>query len=270
MKKKIILIIVVVLVILILISLARVIMTNTQVITDGSLNWLTEKKISHRGIHNNVTIPENSLAGFKESINQGVSIELDVQLSKDKKVMVYHDYNLKRVTGLDEDLINLNYNELEGLRLFNTEEKIPTLKEVLELVDGKTPILIEIKNEGKVGELEAILYEELKEYKGEYAIQAFNPFVLEWFKNNAKEIPRGQLSGGYEGSNLKFYEKFLLSNLLLNFKSKPAFISYKADELPKGIITSLRKSGTPILGWTVTEDNDLEKIYENCDNIIFE
>lgn len=268
MKKKIILIIVVA--IIIIISWARVIMSKTQEITDGSLNWLTEKKISHRGIHDNLTIPENSLAAFKASIDQGVSIELDVQLSKDKKVMVYHDYNLKRVTGLDEDLVNLNYNELESLRLFNTEEKIPMLKEVLELVDGKTPILIEVKNEGKVGELEARLYKELKEYKGEYAIQSFNPFVLEWFKNNAGEIPRGQLAGGYQGSNLKFYEKFLLSNLLLNFKSKPAFISYKADELPKGIVASLRKSGTPILGWTVTKGNDLDKIYENCDNIIFE
>ena len=84
------------------------------------------------------------------------------------------------------------------------------------------------------------------------------------------EIPRGQLAGGYEDSNLKFYEKFLLKNLLLNFKSKPAFISYKAEELPKGIVKSLRKSGTPILGWTITKDSDLDKVYENCDNIIFE
>ena len=268
MKKKIILIMIVALVIVI--SWVRVIMTKTQPITNGSLNWLTEKKISHRGIHNNKDIPENSLKAFEKSIEEGYTIELDVQLSKDKKIMVYHDYNLKRVTGLDEDLANVSYEDLKKLNLLNTEEKIPTLQEVLKIVDGRTPILIEVKNEGKVGELEELLYKELKEYKGEYAVQAFNPFVLEWFKNNAGEIPRGQLAGGYEDSNLKFYEKFLLSNLLLNFKSKPAFISYKVEELPKGIVTSLRKSGTPILGWTVTKDSDLDKVYKNCDNIIFE
>lgn len=268
MKKKIILIIIVALVIAI--SWARIIMTKAKPITDGSLNWLIEKKIAHRGIHNNKDIPENSLKAFKKSIEEGYTIELDVQLSKDKKVMVYHDYNLKRVTGLDEELADVNYEDLKKLSLFDTEEKIPTLQEVFKLVDGKTPLLIEVKNEGKVGELEELLYKELKEYKGEYAVQAFNPFVLEWFKNNAGEIPRGQLAGGYEDSNLKFYEKFLLGNLLLNFKSKPAFISYKAEELPKGIVTSLRKSGTPILGWTITIDSDLDKVYENCDNIIFE
>lgn len=248
----------------------RFLMTRSKPITDGSLKWIIDKKIAHRGIHNNKDIPENSLKAFEESIKGGYTIELDVQLSKDKKIMVYHDYNLKRVTGLDNDLANLNYEELKKLTLFDTKEEIPTLKDVFKLVDGRTPILIEIKNEGKVGELEKILYKELKEYKGDYAIQAFNPFVLEWFKNNAEEIPRGQLAGGYEDSNLKFYEKFLLSNLLLNFKSKPAFISYKADELPKGIVTSLRKKGTPILGWTITKDNDLDKVYKNCDNIIFE
>lgn len=268
MKKKIGLIIA--LILIAVLFLARFLMTRTKTITDGSLKWIIEKKIAHRGTHNNKDIPENSLKAFEESIKKGYTIELDVQLSKDRKVMVYHDYNLKRITGLDEDLANVSYEELKKLTLFDTKEKIPTLKEVFELVDGKTPILIEVKNEGTVGELEKILYEELKEYKGEYAIQAFNPFVLEWFKNNAGEIPRGQLAGGYEDSNLKFYEKFLLSNLLLNFKSKPAFISYKVDELPKDIVTSLRKKGTPILGWTVTKNNDLDKVYENCDNIIFE
>ncbi|WP_300385012.1 glycerophosphodiester phosphodiesterase family protein [Clostridium sp.] len=268
MKKKIISITFVALIVIF--SWARVLMTKTKPITDGRLNWIIEKKIAHRGIHNNKDIPENSLKAFEEAIKEGYTIELDVQLSKDKIIMVYHDYNLKRVTGLDEELANVRYEDLKKISLFNTEEKIPTLQEVFKLVDGKTPLLIEIKNEGKVGDLEELLYKELKEYKGEYAIQAFNPFVLEWFKNNANEIPRGQLAGGYEDSNLKFYEKFILRNLLLNFKSRPAFIAYKEEELPKGIVTSLKKSGTPILGWVITKNSDLDKVYENCDNIIFE
>lgn len=245
-------------------------LTKTTSVNDNSLDWLKNRKIAHRGLHDNKNVVENSISAIQLTIQEKENIEIDVQKTKDNIVVVYHDENLLRLTGLDKKVSELNYNELKELKLLNTEEYIPTLKEVLEVVAGQVGLLIEIKNEELVGELENLVYEELKDYEGEFAIQAFNPFVLEWFKLNANEIKRGQLAGGYEESNLKFYEKFLLSNLLLNFKSKPSFIAYNVDELPKSIVNRLRSNGTLVLAWTVTSETDENIVKENCDNIIYE
>lgn len=269
-KKKLLIILAVLIALIMAIFFINGFLTKPNIIKDNSLDWINNKKIAHRGLHDNKDVIENSISAFKLTIKEDENIELDVQKTKDNVIVVYHDYNLLRLTGVDKELKDLTYDELKNLKLLNTEEYIPTLKEVLELVNGKVGILIEIKNEGEAGFLEAILAKELKNYKGDFAIQAFNPFVLEWFKLNANDIKRGQLAGGYEDSNLKTYEKFLLGNLLLNFKAKPNFIAYKLEELPKGIVTKLRKKGVPILAWCGILENDeiLEK--DLYDNIIYE
>lgn len=270
MKKKIIIISSIILGVLLLCLISLFFLTKATPIEDGSLEWIVNTKISHRGLHNKNDIPENSLKAFENSIDKNVVIELDVQLSKDKEVVVFHDYNLERMTGSNKNVDELDYIDILDLKLLNTNEYIPTLKEVLELVDGKVPLLIEIKNEEKVGVLESEVYNIIKNYKGDIAVQAFNPFVLSWFKSNAPEIPRGQLSGSFNDSDLPGYKKFLLRNLLLNFESKPAFIAYEVDYLPKAVVKLQRNRNIPILGWTVKSSTDLEKVKENCDNIIYE
>lgn len=270
MKKKAIIILLIILGVVLLFIMGIFILTKATPIEDGSLDWIKNIKISHRGLYNNEDIPENSLKAFKKSIENNVAIELDVQLSKDNEVVVFHDYNLERMTGANKDVNELNYIDILDLKLLNTKEYIPTLKEVLELVDGKVPVLIEVKNEDKVGVLESEVYNIIKTYKGDMAVQAFNPFVLSWFKKNAPEIARGQLSGSFEDSDLVWYKKFLLKNLLLNFESKPAFISYEIDCLPKSIVKVQRNRNVPILGWTIKSESDIEKANINCDNIIYE
>lgn len=270
MKKKIIIISSIVLGIVLLCLISLFLLTKATPIEDGSLEWVKNTKISHRGLHNNDDIPENSLKAYKKSIDENVAIELDVQLTKDNKVVVFHDYNLERMTGSNKNVNELEYIDILDLKLLNTNEYIPTLNEVLELIDGKVPLLIEIKNEDKVGILESEVYNIIKDYKGDIAVQAFNPFVLSWFKKNAPEIPRGQLSGSFDDSDLPKYKKFLLKNLLLNFESKPAFIAYEVDYLPKAVVKFQRNRNVPILGWTVKSTTDLEKVKENCDNIIYE
>ncbi|GAB6167623.1 glycerophosphodiester phosphodiesterase [Clostridium carnis] len=271
MRNKIISIIAIVIVVIVTLFFTISYMRKCELVENKNIDWIKSVKIAHRGLYNNKEgIPENSLSAFKKAVENNVAIELDVQLSKDKKVVVFHDYELTRMTGISKNISDLNYIDLLDLKLLGTKEYIPTLDEVLTLVDGKVPVLIEIKNEGKVGEIEAEVYKIIQGYKGEMAIQAFNPYVLSWFRKNAPEIIRGQLSGGLYDSDMEPYKRFILSNLLLNFESKPAFISYDINYLPKSFIEKQRKKGVPVLGWTIKSNADYEKAKLNCDNIIYE
>ena len=195
-------------------------------------SWLVKDYIAHRGFHNDI-YPENSLGAFANAIENGYAIELDVQQIADGTLIVFHDYVLSRMTGRDGYTKNLIGPELDSYKLSGTDFSIPTLEQVLELVDGQVPLLIEIKNESNVGRLEQSLYDLLKNYSGEYAIQSFNPYVLEWFKLNAPNVLRGQLSSYLKNENLSWFKKFVLKRMLLNRKvSCPDFISYDAKFLP--------------------------------------
>ena len=245
--------------------------TAGEAISEDKISWIKETPIAHRWLHTK-DIPENSLSAFENALKNNYAIELDVQFTKDKEVVVFHDENLKRITNDTRNIEDVNYDELKNLRLGNTNEIIPTLEEVLELVDSKVAILIEIKDCKDYIELSEKTYEILKGYEGNYAIQSFNPFILEWYKNNASEVVRGQLSGTFtEGSeSLNSFEKFALKNMLLNFKSKPNYIGYDLEGIPKSKLESLRKKGVPIIVWTVKNKEDMEKAYKYSDNITFE
>lgn len=229
-------------------------------------SFLFSKYIAHRGFHNEEN-PENTLGAFKRAIEHNYAIELDVQLLKDNTVVVIHDNKLSRLCGEDKYLSNCTIDELKEYKVLNSEYSIPTLKEVLDLVDGKVPLLIEIKNNLKVGELESKTYELLKNYTGEFAIQSFNPYSLEWFKNNAPNILRGQLSSFFKGEYLSFFKKLFLKKLKLNKVSDPHFISYKAEDLPN---VYCKRANLPILAWTVRSQEQYMKVVKYCDNIIFE
>lgn len=231
-------------------------------------SWLVCDYISHRGLHTK-ELPENSLGAFQNSIINSYPIELDVQQISDGTIVVFHDSSLARMTKKDGYTKNLIKAELESYKLNNTDYQIPTLAEVLELVDGQVPLLIEIKNEGKVGSLEKATYELLKDYNGDFAIQSFNPYSLEWFKNNAPKIWRGQLSSYFKDINLPFTKKFALKRMLLNKKvSCPDFISYNVENLPNFYVNRFKK--LPLLAWVVRSQTEYMKAVKHCDNIIFE
>lgn len=231
-------------------------------------SWLVEYPIAHRGLHDK-THPENSISAYEQAINEGYAIELDVRLISDGTVIVFHDESLSRLTDNDGYVKFLTKADLDILKLKDSKEKIPTFEEVLKFVDGRVPLLIEIKNEGKVGQLEKTVIDMLKDYKGQYAIQAFNPFVLEYFYKHAPEIPRGQLAGYLKDTKLSFVKKFALKRMLLNKKvSHPDFISYEAKQLPNRFVRKYKK--LPLLAWTVKSQSEYLKVVKYCDNIIFE
>lgn len=231
-------------------------------------SWLVNKYIAHRGLHNE-TFAENSIGAFKNAIENNYAIEIDVQLIADGTVVVFHDTTLQRVTGQDGYLKNIpTEKDLYKYTLEGTKEHIPTFKEVLKVIDGTVPLLIEIKNTGKVGELENKVIDMLKGYKGEFAIQSFNPYVLSYFKAHAPEILRGQLACYFKGEKLSFIKKYLLKRLSLNRMAEPHFISYDVKNLPNRYVSKYKS--LPLIGWTVKSQEQYLDIVKHCDNIIFE
>lgn len=235
------------------------------------MSWLVERPMAHRGLHSgDSTCPENSLKAFEASVDGGFSIELDVRILADGNVVVIHDANTHRTTGIDNPVSALDASQIKRMLLQDSDEHIPLMHEVLELVRGRVPLLVEIKNQGAVGELESALYEMLSAYKWEYAVQSFNPDSLKWFKENAPSVKRGQLSTKTKRADLSFYRRFLLGNLLLNRVSCPDFIGYDVRYLPNHAVTRQRRKGLPVLGWVVRSQEEYARVSKWCDNIIFE
>ena len=229
-------------------------------------NFLTKNLISHRGIHDNIKVYENTLESFKLALKKKYIIELDIHLTIDNKIIVFHDYNTKRITNIDKVVEKSTYQELNNQKILH----IPTLDEVLSLVNGKVPLLIEIKQKSKVGPLEENLMNILKNYQGEYAIQSFNIQTLYWFRKNHPEILRGQLSYNYQKVKMNILLKKLLKNMIFNFLTKPNFISYKYNELSSKKIKKYKKKGITLLAWTINNKEDYNKYKKEYDNLICE
>ncbi len=235
------------------------------------MDWIKTSPIAHRGLHRGREIPENSLAAFETAIAANHPIELDIQILADGHIAVFHDKDLQRLTGQPGSIFDQTLDTLPKFRLFGTAQTIPSLAQVLSLVNGQVPLLIELKNEGKVGALESALYQLLKDYSGEMAIQAFNPFSLQWFKQNAPDIPRGQLSGDFKGESLPLHNKLLLGKLLMNWASDPHFIAYDLRALPNLPTTFNRRLfNTPLVAWTVRSEAEREQANQVADNYIFD
>ncbi|MHB8761959.1 MAG: glycerophosphodiester phosphodiesterase family protein [Coriobacteriia bacterium] len=231
--------------------------------------WLTAQKIAHRGLWTDGPIaPENSLAAFEAAAEAGFAVELDVQLTGDGIPVVIHDDDLERMTGKPGLVSESPLEDLQERQLFGGDERIPTLAEALELIDGRVPVLVEIKNPGDVGALEDDVAEQLSAYEGEAAVMSFNPFSLARVAKAAPEVPRGQLASALVGEDLAWYEKLLLRNLLLNFTSTPDFIAYDIEELPSLATTLQRWRGRPLLGWTITDADELARAEAYADGFI--
>lgn len=239
---------------------------------DADSQWILRSPIAHRGLHDiSKGIPENSMAAFERSVVNRIPIELDVHLIADENVVVFHDDNIIRATGVDRSVQSLSLSDLATLRLFDSDQRLPLLTEVLNLVAGNVPILIEVKNRGQVGPLESSLLAILSKYHGPFAVQSFNPFSLNWFRANAPHITRGQLSGSFhEERDLSRLKIFILRNLLTNVISAPAFISYERDYLANVSLRLHAFAGVPVLAWTVKSAQDALNLPGIVSNYIFE
>ena len=228
---------------------------------------------AHRVLHDNESqAPENSMAAFKKAVEDGYGIELDVQLTKDKIPVVFHDYTLKRVCGAEGKVCDYTFEELQKFRLCSSDEKIPTFEDVLALVDGKVPLIIEYKIELADLSVCTLADQMLRSYKGLYCIESFNPLALVWYRRNHPQIMRGQLSDAFwTRRELKGALYLILENLLLNFLAKPDFVAYnhkEAKKLSRRLCHSLYRNTA--VAWTIRSEEDLSAARKNFDMFIFD
>lgn len=192
---------------------------------------------AHRGLHDNESdAPENSMAAFRKAVEGGYGMELDVQLTKDQVPVIFHDFTLERMARTADGapakgkVSDYTYEELQQFTLGKSGEKIPTFKELLEMVEGRVPLIVEYKIPGVANvKVCQLCNEMLKGYKGLYCIESFNPFAVLWYRRNNPKVIRGQLSDSYIKEKQTGYPKvlfFILHHLMLNFLTKPDFIAY--------------------------------------------
>lgn len=227
---------------------------------------------AHRGLHGN-GIAENSMTAFRLAKEKGYGIELDIHLLKDGNLAVIHDSALKRTTGAEGNIEDLTINDLEKYSLEGTEDTIPLFKEVLDLYDGAAPLIIELKPSKNQAALAKAAADALKDYKGAYCIESFDPRCLLWLKKNRPEIIRGQLAQNYfkTDDKLNFIIKLLLTNNLLNFITKPDFVAYNFSHR-KVFSTLLCKKlwKMQMVGWTIRTKETHKKVKKEGWLSIFE
>ena len=237
-------------------------------------DWLKNTPIAHRGLHDLTKgVPENSLLSFKKAMEHGYAIEIDLRLTKDHRVVVFHDVDLKRICGSDKRIDSSTYNELNEFYLSETKEKIPTLEEVLDLVQGEVPLLIEIKSYIFTGEIEELTYKLLQNYSGPFAIQCFNPWCVKWFKDNAPHIQRGLLAGRMKDIELHISKKLILRSLILSHIVKADFLSLEYDAYPPIYAQIIKKfsKAQNILFWTIKDKDKAHRLRSEFGlNYIFE
>jgi len=230
------------------------------------------RTFAHRGLFAvDQSVPENSLPAFRAAVEADYGIELDVQLSKDKVVVVFHDDDLKRVCGVDARVDSLTFDELQQLALLNTTERIPTFSDVLAVLDGKIPMIVELKSGGDWKTLCEKTLALLTQYKGDYCIESFHPLLVRWFYQHAPQILRGLLSEAYRYSKkyAPHYQSFMMSRLLTNILTHPQFIAYHIG--PKCLSVRISEAmGAMRVAWTARPTDDHAKLTQRNDAIIFE
>ncbi len=232
---------------------------------------------AHRGLHDNAgDAPENSLRAFQKAVDAGYGIELDVHLSKDGIPVVHHDFVLSRVAHEAGCVEDYTLEELQKFRLADSDQTIPTLREVLELVDGRVPLIIEYKSESKDVSVCPVSNELLKNYRGAYCVESFNPFAMRWYKFNRPDVVRGQLSDGFLHypefrTKKKAFLSFCLQFMLTNVLSRPDFIAYNhlyEKNLSRKICCGLY--GAKAAAWTIKSEAQLKKAEPHFDVFIFD
>ena len=235
------------------------------------LNWLLNTPIAHRGLHDDI-IPENSIPAFERAIEGGFNIEIDVHLSADGQLVVFHDADLKRVCGVDKAVKDCTVEELKTYKLKNTEYTMPTLAEFLALVDGKVGILCEVKGINPFDtSIAKATIEAFKSYNGNVALQSFNAGAVICFRKDGSR-PFGQLITWGWGDAEKCTKMNWMGKLHICKISKPQFIAYdvRTCKDAEKYINKQKKKGKPIIIWTVNSPEKLALARSIGDNIIFE
>jgi len=242
-------------------------------------DFILKTPIAHRGgFFDNKKVFENSLSAFKIARDKGYGIELDVQLLKDGGAAVFHHPTLDMERLLNrkgEDLRNFTTEELKICKFIGTDESVPTLKQVVELINGKVPMLIEIKAytyKTLQKQCKAVC-DVLKDYKGDFVIQSFDPRVLKWFRKIAPDMTLCVLVSPWPKSDIYRPKtaviRYIQRNMWFVKSVKPDFIAYHADFLPCKLVNR-KYPNLPILGWVIRSEQQFEKVASYLNNIIFQ
>ncbi len=226
------------------------------------------RNIAHRGLHSRAAgRPENSLAAFTAAVDGGYAIELDIQLTKDGKIVVFHDDDLERVCGAPGRLDAHSYEELSALRLFDSDQGIPLFEDVLALVDGQVPLVIELKTSPRQKQLTQSAWQMLRLYDGDICIESFDPRIVWRFKRYVPGLLRGQLAAPPKELK-KGFIGCLIGWGLANFMGRPNFIAYRKGPRPPFIRLAQRLCMSVV--WTATPDDDTTQLEMDSDAVIFE
>lgn len=228
---------------------------------------------AHRGLHSAALgVPENSLTAFARAADAGYGIELDVQLSSDGIPVVFHDATLSRMCAIDRRVKDLTFRELSALFLANTKERIPSFAEVLSVVNGRVPLLVEIKMDSLDLNIPAKINELLSAYQGAYCIESFHPAALWWYRRHCPKVLRGQLSTHFNVENKTLSPfQYLLGKMVLNIFSRPDFISYNwrfRRDLSLFLCRRMYRAYTA--GWVIRSERELRLCQKQFDMYIFE
>ena len=232
--------------------------------------WLLSHPIAHRGLHD-AARPENTLPAFEAALAAGYPIELDVHVLPDGEVIVFHDDDLARAVGVSRSLLDEDRRTIRHHRVFGTPHGIPSLREVLGLVQGKVPLLIELKAHQHVERDEQAVFASLVGYSGPFALQSFNPWCLAWFRTHARHLVCGQLGGPLREDGLSRVERLASQRLLTLAVSRPRFLNYDLRALPDRWVSAVvRATRLPLLCWTVRSEDDRKKAEALGLNYVFD
>lgn len=235
--------------------------------------------LAHRAYHNRAEgRPENSRAAFRAAITAGYGIECDVQMSKDGQAMVFHDHLLDRLTSEKGNVSARTAQELTQIRLKDCDETIPTLAEMLDIVAGKVPLLIEIKDQDgamgqNVGQLEETVADSLSTYAGTVAVMSFNPHSVAAFSKRMKNIPCGLTTSAFHPKlwpEIPEETRIYLRDIPDYDRVGASFISHEAGDLAHARVAELKAKGATILTWTIRTAKAEAEAREIADNITFE
>lgn len=233
-----------------------------------------QRYFAHRGLFDNESeAPENSVAAFRKAVEAGYGIEMDVQLTKDDRLVVFHDAALKRMCGIEGNVWDYTLEELQNFRLRGSKESIPAFEDVLKLVDGRVPLIIEYKMDRPLTKVCELGNKLLKNYQGVYCIESFHPFALMWYKKHEPQIMRGQLSGNLakETKNTKLKIIYtLVTYLLTNVLTRPDFIAYDQKYVRNISRRVCRWLGALSVAYTVKSVGRYEEIRNDFEVFIFD
>lgn len=228
---------------------------------------------AHRGLHTkDRSVPENSLPAFAAAAQAGYGIELDIQLSQDGEVVVFHDDTLDRVCGVHGRVDAFSLRELQQMHLCGTSETIPLFTQVLETIGGRVPLIVELKTSPRRTELCEKGLALLRAYEGPYCIESFDPRIVHWFSRNAPDILRGQLSdsrANFVAGKQPKLQSFVLGNLFTNVLARPQFIAYGPGK-KSWTVRLAEAMGALRVCWTVRDTDDSAKKQAENDAVIFE